>query len=308
MDASLLIDYKGNITEVNCRPIMTIGRDKKNDVVIHDSEVSRSHAIIRVLGENDYYFMDTGSSNGSFINKKRVSTPTVLHHDDKIRMGDTNITFRQANKVTSTSEFAEPSTVIRQATTKIEQITILVADIRGYTSLSEQVQINTLSRLMSKWFQQVHQCILDNSGTVDKFIGDCVYARWSDGKTNRNSVIAALKSALMINNITQQLNEEFPDIKTPLRIGAGINTGNAALGLTNDDTAVGDAVNTAFRLESATKELGKDLVLSADAYNCIPSILWQDRTDEIRVKGKNTPVQIWGLMYDEIEEILEQTQ
>ncbi len=308
MNASLLINHKGNITEVNCSPVMTIGRDKKNDVVIHDSEVSRSHAIVRVLGENDYYFMDTGSSNGSFINKKRVSTPTVLHHDDKIRLGDTNITFLQADKMSSTSEFAEPSTVIRQATTKIEQITILVADIRGYTTLSEQVQINTLSRLMSKWFQQVHQCILDNSGTVDKFIGDCVYARWNDGDNNRNSVIAALKSALMINNITQQLNKEFPDIKTPLKIGAGINTGSAALGLANDGTAVGDAVNTAFRLESSTKELGKDVVLSVDAYNCIPSSLWQDRTDEIRVKGKNAPVQIWGLMYDEIEEILEQTQ
>ena len=52
MDASLLIDYKGNITEVNCRPIMTIGRDKKNDIVVHDSEVSRNHAVIRVLGGN----------------------------------------------------------------------------------------------------------------------------------------------------------------------------------------------------------------------------------------------------------------
>lgn len=308
MDASLVIEHKGKTTEVNCLPIMTIGRDKKNDIVVHDSEVSRSHAIIRLLGESDYYFMDVGSSNGSFINKKRVMTPTVLHNDDKIRLGETTITFQQSNKMTSTSEFAEPSTVIRQATTQIEQITILVADIRGYTTLSEQVQINTLSKLMSKWFQQVHQCIVDNAGTVDKFIGDCVYARWSDDKSNRDSVVAAIKSALTIHNITQQLKSEFPDIKSELNVGAGINTGSAALGLANDNTAVGDAVNTAFRLESSSKELGKDLVLSAEAYQCLPSDLWQDQTSEIRVKGKNVPLEIWAVMYDEIDEILERTQ
>ena len=213
-------------------------------------------------------------------------TPTLLNDGDQIRLGDCTITFHQTDKEKSGDD-SEPCTVIQQRSAKIEQITILVSDIRGYTTLSEQVQINTLSRFMSKWFQQVQTCIQDNAGTVDKFIGDCVYARWRDGKSNHDSVIHALRSALMINEITQKLKKDFPEIEQPLKVGAGINTGSAALGLSKDITAVGDAVNITFRLESATKELGKDIVLSAEAYTCLPKVLWQQQTNSINVKGKS---------------------
>ena len=303
MDAKLEIEQGGKISEVPCTILMTIGRDKKNDIVLHDNEVSRNHAVIRCLGDNDYYFMDLGSSNGSFINKKRISIPTLLQHKDKLGVGATKITFKQENKIKDKDVSQEPSTVIRIPSTKIEQITILVADIRGYTSLSEQIPINILSKFMSKWFQEVHACIVENNGTVDKFIGDCVYARWINAADTKESVINAMRSALEISDITNRLVTSNPDIKHPLKIGAGVNTGSAALGLTQD-TALGDAVNLAFRLESATKDIDKDLILSADSYTHLPETCWQESIEEIKIKGRKVKVSVWGLMFSEIDDVL----
>jgi len=184
-------------------------------------------------------------------------------------------------------------------TPQIQEITILVADIRGFTTLSETLPIQTLTRVMNAWFEQVSSCIDQNGGTLDKFIGDCVFARWESDNSCAN-VTQALRTACMVSTITSGLSRSFPELIQPLSIGAGVNTGVAALGMGSENTALGDAVNTAFRLESATKELHGDIVLSESSYNCLPERYWRGTEQSIKLKGKNKLVRVVALDFGRV--------
>ena len=193
--SAYLLFHQGRETEhIPCGTITTIGRDRNNDIVITDLLVSRNHAMVRRLGEADFYLIDSGSSNGSRLNGKRILTPTLLRDGDRITIGASEFSFEQAARQDRfTDSFSSQETVILDSPL-IQEITILVADIRGFTTLSEQLPIRALSRVMSHWFEQVSELIDRHGGTVDKFIGDCVFARWESGDSRAN-VIDALRTA-----------------------------------------------------------------------------------------------------------------
>ncbi len=287
---------------------LTFGRDKNNDVVINDLHVSRNHAIIRCVGQADYYLIDSGSSNGSYVNKKRIATPRLLCNGDCISIGRVQLLFTQDAKVIKNTNTVSLQDTLISDTPEIKQITILVADIRGFTSLSEQVNIRTLTKLMNSWFHQVSNAIFNNGGVVDKFIGDCVFACWESEVNQKKTVIQALTAAYHINRITQELDRNYPEISEQVRIGVGINTGAASLGIGQENTALGDAVNVAFRLESATKVLGTDVVMSETAYRHLPDKFVKDKKQHIKVKGKRDTVRIVCLEFNEVDEILKNIQ
>ncbi len=303
MPALLAIEIENGTEKISCASILTIGRDKNSDVRINDRLVSRNHAMIRRLGEDDYYLIDSGSVNGSCINNIRISTPTLLKNGDQITIGPTIIHFiqdkQQFEECEDTIEDTE-STLLTQRV-NIRLTTILVADIRGFTTLSEEIPISTLSKIMSEWFRKVSDLVAEKEGTVDKFIGDCVYARWEAHEDESNTVINALKAAGLINKLSEDISREYLGPPQQLKIGVGINTGQAAVGVGQDNTAIGDAVNLAFRLESATKELKKDIVLSQGAYQYLPETLWRDAVSEIMVKGKKEAVEVCGLSFAEVK-------
>lgn len=305
MSASLLFTINGENQEQSCLPLMTIGRDKKNHIVLPDPLVSRNHAIIRLLGAEDFYLIDSGSANGCHINGKRIATPVMLNDGDHIAIGSTMLQFHQIREhQLGIEESAEDETTVVVNNMDIRQITILVSDIRGFTTLSEEIPIKTLTRIMSDWFRHVSECVHTHHGTVDKFIGDCVYARWESGENEAGVIIQALQTALGIHDITQNLNREHPTLPRPLRIGVGLNTGKAAVSVGVDNTAIGDAVNLAFRLENATKELKSDIVLSESTFRYLPEDLWQQQTREISVKGKKAPIQVLALDFPLLQNYL----
>jgi adenylate cyclase len=302
MTAQLRFDQGGHPQTVECRGITTIGRDKGNDIVVADRLVSRNHAIVRRLGKSDYYIIDSGSANGSFLNGKRISTPSPLRNRDRIAIGSATFTFEQDDPVFSTtSETTDTESTLVSAKVQIQQICILVADIRGFTSLSETIPIQTLTKIMSEWFQNVSAGIQASDGNIEKFIGDCVYARWDVSGDPRAHVYNALRSALEIHRITDAFNTVYPDLPQSLRIGVGINIGQAAVNVGQDFAAVGDAVNTTFRLESATKELGCDIVLGQDAYRHLPAPFVESRVRTVAVKGKREPLHVCGFRFDDAQ-------
>jgi adenylate cyclase len=160
---------------------------------------------------------------------------------------------------------------------------------------------------MNQWFERVSEVIYRQGGMVDKFIGDCVFARWESGDSQEN-VVNALRTACLLRTVTTALHSSFPELPGPLRMGVGINTGLASLGVGSDNTALGDAVNIAFRLESATKELGVDVVLSESSYTSLPDCDWHDAEQEIKLKGKRNPVKVVGLHFDQAENLLNTAQ
>lgn len=305
MTAQLRFQLSGTPQCVECRGVTTIGRDAGNDIVIADRLVSRNHAIVRRLSKNDYYVIDSGSANGSYLNGKRITTPSPLRNQDHITIGSAEFTFEQDD--TQQNDAAQSNAIddsdaertLMSAEVSIRQICILVADIRGFTSLSESLPIQTLTKIMSEWFQNVSSGIQASDGTIEKFIGDCVYARWDVSEEPQTSIHTALRAALKIHRITDAFNTVYPDLPQTLRIGVGINIGHAAVNVGHDFAAVGDAVNTTFRLESASKELHCDIVLGHDAYLYLPPEFSEHRERAIAVKGKREPLRVCGLTFAE---------
>ncbi|MFK5914077.1 MAG: adenylate/guanylate cyclase domain-containing protein [Woeseiaceae bacterium] len=303
---SAVISYrnKGKEKKVPCKTVLTLGRDKNSDIVIIDLLVSRNHAMIRQLGHSDYYLIDSGSSNGSFVNSYRVTIPRLLKHNDRIQIGGSELVFEQEHKEEDIIDTISMEATIISDRPVLRQITVLVADIRGFTSLSESVDIRTLTRLMTKWFNNVTDVISAHGGIVDKFIGDCVFARWEFGTDEEQSVIKVLQAAVLINDVTESLSSTADDFNEKLRVGVGINSGIAAVGIGQDATALGDAVNIAFRLESATKVLGTDIVMSESAYRSLPEQCMIGDKQHIRVKGKRDALRICSSHFDDVRKML----
>lgn len=302
------INYKLNNLpqELRCSAVVTIGRDKSSDILIPELTVSRNHAVIRRLSGGDYYLVDSGSANGSYVNKTRVVAPKLLHDGDVISIGQSEMAFSQKNKAEDHIDSVSMLDTIIHDAPVLKQITILVADMRDFTSLSEQVPINTLTKIMNNWFHQVNQIVNDEDGMVDKFIGDCVFARWESDRDPVETIGHALQVALDIKNYTNRLYDEFKDqLPNQLRIGVGINTGTASMGgFGTDNTALGDAVNLAFRMESATKALKRDVVMSEYSFNHLPEKLWRGKEQHITVKGKREPVGILAMSFSGAEKLL----
>jgi len=289
--AWLHIQVDTGAERVPCGTVVTLGRDRNNTIVFSEPEISRNHAMVRRLGAADYYFIDSGSSNGSWVNGRRVTAPTLLHDGDIISIGRSEIIFEQpAPSAAFTDSLSLQATVVMPRAL-VGEITLLVADIRGFTALSERLSIQQLTRVMNRWFDEVSEIIAHHAGIVDKFIGDCVFARWEGGES-QHDVREALRAACRIGAITAALNDAFPEIPMPLHIGVGIHTGIAALGIGHENTALGDTVNTAFRLEAASMALETDIVLSESAYAHLPDEFRQESPQELHLKGKANPVHV----------------
>lgn len=282
-----------------------IGRNPDCDLRISDPKASRNHAIVQNSDHNNYYLIDIASRNGCYINGKRINAPVLLKQGDKIRIGDTYFDFLLDN--TPEKKLDPNETIISQIDINafdIQEITILVADIRGFTTITESLPITSLSMIMNQWFMEVADCVAENYGILDKFIGDCVYARWNNQPNTAGPVLHALRTACGLNQIAAKITAQFPEIPFPLQMGVGINTGHAALDIGLDNTAMGDAVNLAFRLEDQTKSVGKNVVISEESYKLLPDVNWSHGQRQVKVKGKKDKVAIVAIDFPDVEKYL----
>ncbi|MEE8161345.1 MAG: adenylate/guanylate cyclase domain-containing protein, partial [Acidobacteriota bacterium] len=184
---------------------------------------------------------------------------------------------------------------------------ILVADIRGFTELAESISIRDLSEVMSQWLELVEKAVEKRKGRVDKFIGDAVMAVWDDEGDPGEHVFESLRTSCEIHHLTRDLGEKYLQNATELRVGVGINSGEAAIGIGADNTALGDAVNLAFRLESTTKEWNCDVVISESSFCFLSGASLKGREEVVTVRGKSIPTKVRALSFDEVRDYLEQS-
>lgn len=300
--------------EFACAALVTLGRTPPNDIIIAHPKVSRSHAIIRMLKPDEYYLIDVGSTNGTYLNGRRVVTPTLLKDQDEIRLEDCTLTFCEARAQAAPCAHDEDgplSVTMTSVGIEMEEVTLLVSDVRNYTPISESLAPSDLAALMARWFKAATKAITECSGTIDKFIGDAVMVRWTaaGGADPALPVRSALLAAKKLSEICAQVNAGAPGLPHPFRIGVGINTGRAVLGTIGgagyrEYTAIGDSVNTAFRFETESKRLGKDIVIGPDSYKHLPERLWRGSLYEVTVKGKSEPIPVWAVTFAELDAIL----
>ncbi|MEZ5527956.1 MAG: adenylate/guanylate cyclase domain-containing protein [Gammaproteobacteria bacterium] len=175
------------------------------------------------------------------------------------------------------------------------EMTVLFADIRDFTSVSEALTASGLKQLLNEFFTPVTAIIFAHNGTVDKYVGDMIMAFWGapleDPQHRDNAVATALEILLKL----EELQEEFPKKGfPPIRIGIGINTGMMNVGdmgsvYRRAYTVLGDAVNLGSRLEGLTKFYGVKLLIGEETYKGLDGYLCR-LIDKVKVKGKDQAV------------------
>ena len=175
--------------------------------------------------------------------------------------------------------------------------TFLFTDVRGFTSLSESVEPEQVTYIMNKALTAQQAAVQKHAGMVDKYIGDAMMAIFNAPLNLKDHEEIAIECAKDILINMQELNIELEKEGLPsVAIGIGVNSGDAIIGNMGsetrfDYTAIGDAVNTAARLESATKEVGEDILIG---HNTKKSCSFELKLLEpIKVKGKEKPLQIY---------------
>lgn len=181
------------------------------------------------------------------------------------------------------------------------EISILFSDIRGFTSISEQLTPEELVQVLNEYLNPMTQIVLEEKGTLDKYIGDAVMALYNAPLDVANHAGHACRSALKMMEKLAELNESFLErgIHT-IDIGIGINTGDAVVGnmgaaMRFDYTAIGDNVNLASRLEGLNKMYGTHIIVSEYTKQQAGDGLLFREIDLVAVKGKKLPVPIYEL-------------
>lgn len=176
------------------------------------------------------------------------------------------------------------------------QVSILFSDIRSFTSLSETMNAQELVALLNEYLTEMVTVIIEEDGVVDKYIGDAIMAVFGAPVPKPDDAERAVRAAVRMRVALSNLNERLAARGiAPLRTGIGIHSGEVVAGNIGSEarmeyTVIGDAVNLASRLESNTKELGVDVLISEDTLRLIGEGFTTRPVGEITVKGRAQPV------------------
>ncbi len=185
-----------------------------------------------------------------------------------------------------------------------KEIAVLFSDIRGFTSISEEIAPEKLISLLNEYFDPITQIILDQRGMLDKYIGDAIMAIFNAPIDIDHFADRACISALEMLNCLEKLNPIFrKKYNVVLDIGIGINTGYAVIGnigssMRFDYTAIGDVVNLASRLEGLNKLYKTRIIISESTKNRLTQPFLTRKLDLVAAKGKKKAILIFELLKD----------
>ncbi|MFN6569620.1 GAF domain-containing protein [Dendronalium sp. ChiSLP03b] len=186
-----------------------------------------------------------------------------------------------------------------------KEVTILFSDIRGYTTLTENLGAAEVVSLLNQYFETMVEAVFNYEGTLDKFIGDALMAVFGAPlPLTENHAWRAVQSALDMRQRLEEFNQRrIIQAQPQIQIGIGISSGEVVSGNIGshkrmDYTVIGDGVNLSSRLEGVTKEYGCDIILSEFTHQLCSDLIWVRQLDKIRVKGKHQAVNIYELISD----------
>ena len=290
-----------------------IGRSENNTIALVDHLMSRNHAMLQFLDVGSVVISDLGSSNGTWVNGGRITAPRVLRNGDLITIGSHEFTFHKESDEAPELEVIDDELAATNVHFARKMITVLVIDIRDFTGLAQRIDAERLSQVAGTLFREAGKLLHERGAWAQKYIGDSLMAIWlhkahgpEAGETL--SLFAAVKQFVTIVN---SLQEQF-GLAEPVRIGCGINSGWASVGnvgsiAASDYTALGDVVNMAFRLESATRSVEYDLLAGVDTMNFL--LKFHDarslfRQCTVTLKGYDQPITAWGLQFASLGDVL----
>ena len=252
----------------------SLGRTPANRIVLESPKVSRRHALIHVQNIGEFWLIDFGSSNGTFLNKRRIHQPLRLSDDDQITVGDNVFRFRQPQRISDEYKTAVTQRTLRE----IENIPcwLLVADIRNFTPLSRSMQSQDLDVLLGAWIFTCKEIIENQHGTINKYLGDGFLAYWPAVQTTPKEIVAVISA------LKELQRKESPDFRLVVHFGAVAIGGIASMG---EESLMGGEVNLIFRLEKLAGSLGERCGLSETAYTKLEGLVPTRSLGEFELKG-----------------------
>ncbi len=180
------------------------------------------------------------------------------------------------------------------------RISVLFADIRGFSKISERMAPEKVVLLLNDYFELMVEVIFRNHGTLDKFMGDGLMAIFGAPENDAYQEENALKAAIEMQQELEKLEQKWSAEGIQIRIGVGIHSGPAIVGTIGSSrrmeyTAIGDTVNVASRLESATKDLGTNILISEHTYYGAKGSFAFRNMGTIMVRGRDEPLTVYGL-------------
>ena len=223
--------------------------------------------------------------------------------DEAMRL---NQTFRKFVPKQFVDHFAKHgSDTLELARADEDELAILFSDIRGFTSLSEQMSPQELMNFLNSYFLRMNEPIHKNKGFIDKFIGDAVMALFDNPTgTNTDKAQDAIRAALDLRYAINLYNQHRANCNyPPVNIGIGIHFGPVIIGTVGSDdrmdtTVIGDSVNIAYRLEALAPKYNTDIVISAQTlHQAEAKGLFEYRLlDWVRVKGRKSPIEVYEII------------
>jgi len=252
----------------------SIGRSAKNTMVLDSPKISRRHAIINVQNVGEFWLIDLGSSNGTFLNKRRAHQPVRLCDRDQIIIGDYVFTFRQPIEVTGEYQ----STFIERTIREIENVAcwLLVADIENFTPLSRSLTSDKLATLIGGWVATCKEIIEAHAGMIDKYLGDGFFAYWREDEHAAKNVAAALDP------LKQAQAKNEPRFRLALHFGLVAIGGVPSMG---EESLMGKDVNFVFRMEKLAASLGILLLTSEAGKAKLGSLIKTEPAGAHELKG-----------------------
>lgn len=189
-------------------------------------------------------------------------------------------------------------------------MSIMFSDVRGFTTISELYKDDPqgLTTLMNNFLTPLTNAIIENHGTIDKYIGDAIMAFWNAPLTDKDHEVHACTAALEMLRRVEVLNEQREkDAQAsgqrfiPIKIGIGINTGRCVVGNMGSDlrfnySVLGDAVNLASRLEGQSKNYGVGIIIGSNTAKAVGDRFATLELDMITVKGKTEPETVYTVL------------
>ncbi len=180
--------------------------------------------------------------------------------------------------------------------------TVLFSDVRSFTTITEELGAQGTVKLLNDYFTIMVDCITDEGGMLDKFIGDAMMCIFGTPVPHDDDPDRAVRAAIRMMTDLKIFNEKrSTEGKMPIDHGMGINTdsivsGNIGSPKRMDYTVIGDGVNLAARIESACKQYGAHILISQFTYNAVKATYRTRQVDYVIVKGKTEPVGVYEVL------------
>lgn len=185
-------------------------------------------------------------------------------------------------------------------------VTVLFADIRGFTSMSEQMSAQQVSEILNEYFTEMEPIITKYNGVINKFIGDAVMAIFGEPIQDKNHAGNAVKCAYAMLQKVKELQKKWAQEGKPkIEIGIGINTGEVFVGNIGsinrmEYTVIGDTVNLASRLEGYNKTYKTKMLISPTTYEAVKGFVDVIRISDVQIRGKANKMDIYEVLKVEL--------